>query len=275
MEKLSEVLQNMPNTASGKTISTSNTRQHGLMEDAGRTNCLVQRPQPLTENELTLIASRLLAKPLTVTSTKKKIYGPKTFSDEHGSYVIENQPIGEEDGFEVSLSFFQNPDRKIVESALRHSPPHAATKHLMRLAVHKRLGSSDEDRAILLHDYAEALRGYSDFVVFMACKCFWENDASGFYPKIITLQSICEEIHQAILAAHRQLIDGKPSKPAPNRYDKSQYFLDPKDNPLRRTLCDFLIAKGDEDHFEDTVMWSNYYLEMIAKSKYGWKADSP
>jgi hypothetical protein len=38
---------------------------------------------------------------------------------------------------------------------------------------------------------------------------------------------------------------------------------------MRRELCDFIIAKGGEDFFENTQFYSNYQIELIAKSRYG------
>ena len=51
--------------------------------------------------------------------------------------------------------------------------------------------------------------------------------------------------------------------------DKRDFYADPRDNPIRRELCNFLILKGEEDHFQEVRMWSNYQLELSAKAK-GW-----
>ena len=39
-------------------------------------------------------------------------------------------------------------------------------------------------------------------------------------------------------------------------------------------MLDFLKAKGEEDYFDQVRFWSNYQLEMRAKSKYGWRSNA-
>lgn len=158
---------------------------------------------------------------------------------------------------------------QLVETALRHSPFEAITAHLRRLAAHKTLGSSVEDRAILIHDYANALKAYSDFVVFTACKHFWEKDVGQFYPKLAVLQAICEEIHQALNNVHQKFLPSSETKVAQSKFDKSQYCSEPQDNPSRREICDFLVSKGEPNYF-DSISYSNYQLELMAKAKFGY-----
>jgi hypothetical protein len=117
----------------------------------------------------------------------------------------------------------------------------------------------------LLHDYAEGLRNYSDFVVYLACKSLWENDASPFYPKIKQISEVCELID----ARFRSLLSIGKGEPMPTI--KENYFRTPKENPDRRMFCDFLISKGKPDYFEQVRFWSNYDLrkEAIRKGREG------
>ena len=244
--------------------------QLGLMTTDGTTSLVIQpRTQPLTENELTVIASKTLLRSPVLYLTKKKIYGRK----EIDGYWYEDQLIGEEDEIDVSIPFRLDITTQIAESALRSSPPQASLAHLTRLSMHKRLGSSDTDRAVLLHDYAEALRPFSDFIVFLACRCLWESDENPFYPKIKPIARLCELLQNSFERVLNSSRNQKTisSYKAPPKFDKSQYYATPQDNTIRRVLCDFLIEKGEPDYFNSRSD-SNYQLEMIAKCK-GWKPD--
>lgn len=193
-----------------------------------------------------------------VYSTKKKLYGPK----EIDGNIYEDQPIGEEDSIDISLSYNDNVSAQIIENALRSSPPSAILSHLQRLAMHKRFGSSDNDRTVLLHDYAEALRNYSDFTVYTACRALWETDPSPFFPKIKILGDLCAIIQDSFNNLSRG--GTKMITSAPAALDRANFYQSPKDNPLRRVVCDFLISKGKKDYFNDLTE-SNYNLEMLAR----------
>lgn len=228
------------------------------------------RERALTESELTVIASKLLLRAPVVSLTKKNVYATK----EIDGFILENQVVGQEDVIDLSIPYHSNVDLKTIESALRHSPSSASVSHLQRLAMHKRLGSSENDRTVLLHDYVAALKPYSEFTIYLACKSFWETDPSGFYPKVIVLVELCELIHMSlknILAATsgcKQLTS--TAKP---KFDMNNYYKDPRDNPLRRQLCDFLISKGVDDYFDMATFYSNYQLESLARNR-GWTSKS-
>ena len=53
----------------------------------------------------------------------------------------------------------------------------------------------------------------------------------------------------------QKMIEGQKSKPV--------YYNDPRENPKRRVMCDFLISKGREDYYDQTRFYSNYELERI------------
>ena len=53
--------------------------------------------------------------------------------------------------------------------------------------------------------------------------------------------------------------------------NRNLFYGDPRENPVRRIVCDLLISKGEQDYYNLTTLYSNYYLEMIAGAKYGWR----
>ena len=250
MKQLSDTLEAMklpkvsPRTAQAGSTAT------------GSQIAIQHRNSPLTESEHTAILSRLLQKPPLLRLTRVRTFGNKPKPNEFGHDVVAD----DEETYDIDFTYKPNVEVKLIEAALRHSPPSATLDHLTRLSLHKRLGSSDKDRVILFNDYSVALRGFSDFVVFLACKLFWENDDNGFYPKIKSLVSLCQVI-QKKTGTHE--IENKP---------RPTYYKTPKDNPIRRTLCDFLIAKGKPDYFNEDRMNSNYQLEIEARGL-GWKPD--
>ena len=266
MKSLSQTVENIITTATAPN-AIQNTSSPGSISGDGRMSILIQsRNKPLMENELTQIASKLLRKMPVLSSTKRKIYGQKTLIDDYGSsYVVDDEPIGEEDCYELSILVHEKIDAKVIESALRASPPSATLSHLQRLAMHKRLGSSDTDRGVLLHDYAEALRPYSEFVIYVACKSLWEGDDSPFYPKIKPLVELCEQIHLSFTALHANagLIAAPAKAPRLQREENTQRGQDE-----RRAICDFLVSKGEPDWYK-SHSYSNYQLELLA-GKHGW-----
>lgn len=275
MKPLSEALTSISFSAMQEARGRS-TSQHGLTRTDGKTNTqnqLAVRQHQLTESQLTQIASKLLHKPLVVSCRKEKVYGRKTFSDDFGEYVVDDQLIGEEEVFHIDVPINRNADPKWFESAIRHSPPSSTITHLSRLSLHKRLGSSDQDRSILLHDYAEALREFSEFVVFVACRHFWENDKGGFYPKIAALKQICKEIDAAIRSAYTATMPAIEDKRDEERERQNQEELE----QLRRLaelekqenerMIAFLVKATGRDESEFRTGWyDNYRLSMVASA---------
>jgi len=143
--------------------------------------------------------------------------------DDFGGYEIEEE-IGVEDGFDLNLSFSESAPKEVFEAALRKSPPAAILAHVQRLALHKMLGSKGGDRAVLLNDYVEKLKDYSEFAVFVACRHFWETNTSDFAPKLGKLVALVEEIESEISYRLSRLrnppkpIEKKPKEP--ERADK-------------------------------------------------------
>jgi hypothetical protein len=276
MRPLSTVVDGISNGATLADNELSISSPGSIRED-GPTNTLAVAPRecPLTENQLMQIASKLLLRPPVVSLTKKKIYGRKELRDDYNrEYFVDNEPIGEEEVPEISITYRDDLDIRVVEAALRSSPPSAALAHLTRLAIHKRLGSSDADRAVLLHDFAEALRPYPDFVIYVACKSLWETDESPFYPKIKQLATLCELVRDnfsQLLMNFRSDSKALPTSQK-QKFNKADYYSNPQENPLRRELCDFLISQGKDDYFEQCTMYSNYQLECKARGL-GWGKD--
>ena len=157
--------------------------------------------------------------------------------------------------------------QQLLEAALRPSPPAAITEHLVRLAKHKRLGDSDKTRAILLHDYAEALRHYSDFVVYIACKTLWEDSDREFYPKIKTLREVCETFHAAFTSLLGKVVSQGTLAAAP-KVKLGKEEDSPGGKQRRREMCDYLVSIGKPDYYDQVRFWSNYDLEKaVAREK--------
>lgn len=132
--------------------------------------------------------------------------------------------------------------------------------------MHKRLGTNDDQRTLLLHDYSESLRDFSDFTVYLACRTFREVTENPFYPQVAVLKNICVEIKNQLMAKAFPQLMAPEKKP---RFDEI-YYSKPQENPIRRTLCDHITGKGGEDYFNDNS-YSNYQLERLAVSNYGYK----
>lgn len=190
-----------------------------------------------------------------LSSTKKKIYNDA------------NEAVGEEDDIDVQILLRDNLTQELIDSVLRSSPAAATMNHLQRLAMHKRLGSSDQDRGVRLHDCAIALRPYSDVVVYLACKAFWETSKKEFFPQIGEIAAVCEILQRYFTELRSRMIGLMPPKPSPRTREEESDL----GKRRRREVCDFLIDKGEEDYYE-RITNSNYFLETMARAKYGWKS---
>lgn len=56
-------------------------------------------------------------------------------------------------------------------------------------------------------------------------------------------------------------------------FSRHDYCTDPRQNPLRKTLCDHIILKGGPDYFQQSNTYSNYQLERLAICQYDYKKD--
>lgn len=255
MKSLSQALENTPSTSieTAPPTNSQNSLQVGSTQGAGMTN-IQPRQAPLQESELTKIHSRLLLKTPLLSTVKKKTYG-----------IEGNEPVGEEDALDVQVLLRDNLSQEWIDSALRMSPISATIGHLKRLAMHKRLGSSDSDRSILLHDYSDALKPYSDFTVYLACKIFWERDKSNFFPRVKELSEVCEILRGFFTSLRENIVSLAPPKETP-RVKAEESDQGKQD---RRSICGHIIDAGGPDYFYDPI--SNYRLEIVASAKYGWK----
>lgn len=201
MKELSKVLNSTLKVLEEHPQDLLKTRQTGLEEKNGTKNQLTvqKRENPLTDAQLTQIQSNLLQSQPLITFERKKKYGRKIIRDEFGEFVDENAVVGEHECAVVCVQIKQN--EPFIKAALAKSPIEGTVRHIVRLSLHKRLGSTAEDRAILINDYAEKLRNYSEFSVYSACKYFWESNESDFAPNLGKLASVAEEIENKILTA--------------------------------------------------------------------------
>jgi hypothetical protein len=171
----------------------------GLMTMAGRTNQLIEaRNTPLTENQLTAIASHVLRQPFAIICEDRKIYGRKRFTDENGEYWLDEQVIGTKVTVDCVVDARPEVSKAMLLSALRISPPLACLTHLTHLAMHKKFGTTDQDRTIMLNDYVCALQGFPEFVIYKVCEHYWENDKRPFVPFIDEIKQGCQVFQAAL-----------------------------------------------------------------------------
>lgn len=248
MEDLGTILEAMKSPE-----ASQREPQRGLTTTGGQA-ITARREKPLAENQLTLIVSKTLQGMPQISFEKKKIYGRK----EVNGFFYENEPIDEVLAPVVSVSFKEDAPLSLLNAALAMSPPEAIVRHITRLAIHKKFGSNDKDRSVLITDYAVSLSEFPEFLVYLVCRHFWEDDKRPFVPYIGELKEICK----LIMVEYE-----KRRQPIIPQIKKEKYYSDPRENPMRRRLCDFLISKGEEDHFDQIRLWSNYDLERQANLK--------
>lgn len=111
---------------------------------------------------------------------------------------VQEVPDGREDVVAVSLDKLPAIPPEAMGAALMPCSVDGVVGHLVRLSLHKVLGSSPADRAVLIADYAEKLRDYPELAIFWACKFFRESDPGTFFPKLGKLVAVIEEIEVAL-----------------------------------------------------------------------------
>lgn len=244
-----------------RTLGSPKGLQHGLTIQDGQTG--QSRPQPLMANQLTAIASHVLHRGFEIVSEEK----PKYLETSHSE---DPKIVGTQTVIDVIADLNQDCSVAMLQSALMVSPREAVLKHLTHLAIHKKMGSSEADRSVLLADYVSALKDYPEYVIYEVCKHYWENDRRPFLPFIGEMKEACEIFRTAVerlLKNKTQKTIGEKSTP------KNVFYKSEKDNPIRREICDFLISQGKPDYFEKDRFWSNYDLERNAMLL-GWAKSS-
>ena len=213
MQPLSEVLKNTalkPQEDSKK----QSTQQLGSTNADGRTNIALsfpRRERALTENQVTEIASRTLRAPFKLNSISKPKYGRMI-----DGYWEPNALSGEfETCMEISIDFVDNCPIPMLKAALALSPPQACLKHVTHLVLHKKVGSSDQDRAILISDYVTALANVPEFIFAEVCRHYRENDRRPFMPFIAEFKDSCRLLQEAF---EREL--NPPARLAPREAPK-------------------------------------------------------
>ena len=189
---------------------------------------------------------------------KKATYGRKLIE----GVWYEDQRIGEKVEIDLVIKWAEvtNHDALVamLRSALVVSPPEACLQHLTHLCLHKRLGSNDADRAVLLVDYVKALAGVPEFVMFTICRTYWENDPRDmhrrpFVPSIDELNDACRVLTESLerhlervknpkVASTPQARLAAPPEPAISRLEEARSML-----ALAQQNPDFLNVQGWQD----------------------------
>lgn len=214
MKALGDTLQAMKFPADGE-----REQRHGLMTTDGQ-SIIQLRQQPLTERQLTEIASLVLRQPFTIVCEEKKVYGTKKFRDEFGDGYSENQVLGTEMVTDCVVDINPSLPVAMLQSALMASPHSAYLKHITHLAMHKKFGSTDQDRTIMLADYVKAIRDFPEFVVYQVCRFYWENDRRPFVPFIGEITDACKSLTEC-LKNHLQRMQ-EPSQPKIQKQEVKQ-----------------------------------------------------
>ena len=244
MQPLSQVLNDTLNTQREQPKDTLSHPTNGSLVVTGQTNiATATRQNPLTESQLTQIQSNLLLGLPSITFERKMKYGRKVSRDEFGEVVDPHGVIGEEEHAVVKIDFAKTFPENMLVSALRPSPVEGTMKHLARLFLHKRLGSTPEDRAILTNDYAERLRNYPEFCVYLACRYFWENSESDFAPNLGKLVSLVEGITDCF----HEMARARADKPLPYSKPKQIEKSDARQNRAKSAWA----AQDWQDHIGD------------------------
>lgn len=233
---------------------------------------IAPRVKPLTDKQITAIVSSALSESPTIISETRKIYGTKKLLDDNGlEYIAENQVVGEERVTDITIAIKTDVAKSWLESALRIGPFEAVTTHFSKLIVHKRLGSNEKDRVILITDYLEVLQRFPEFVVAAVCRACIEDNESGFCPPIAVLKHLCEAVQGKITRALFAIAPPEKPKEPPRRREEDS----DRGKADRRQLCDFLINRGEADYFDMVRLYSNYQLEGLCASKYHWRLGDP
>ena len=166
-----------------------------------------------------------------------------------------------------------NAPAALWETLLRPAPKSHVIYHLGRLAAHRRNTRGGEAFQVIMEDIALDVGDVSEWAVVMACAEMRKKN-SAWFPNTGEILDIIKKYSSMLENLYVKRLEG--AKPAEgksfNRRDMNNYYKNPKENPLRRELCDFLLQKGEPDYFDFTAMYSNYQLEIVAASKYGWRS---
>lgn len=197
MQQLSNILP-----AAMSSVVLQKERPLGSTTMVGNTNLTPIRANPLTADQLMAIQSRVLRQPLSIKYGERKIYGRKRVSDEFGEYYLENQPIGTEVAVDCVVDVLPNAPDAMLQSALMLSPKEAYAKHFAHLMLHKKFGSTDQDRAVMMADYIQVLQAFPEFIVYSILKHYWENDKRPFVPYIAEIREACDLVQKSLSRAH-------------------------------------------------------------------------
>lgn len=132
---------------------------------------------------------------------------------------------------ELSVEFLDDCSLPMLNAALAISPSSACLKHLTHLAMHKKVGSGDKDRAVMLVDYVAALGNFPEFIFAEVCRHYRENDWRPFLPFIGEMKEACVLLQEAFERARNPAPRlAAPEKPKPpRRADLNWKDLDARD----------------------------------------------
>ena len=250
MKSLSEIVETMPSPTAQK-----------------NSVALPMRPAPLSPEEILKIQSAI-EKNFII--KKEEVYGYIPVMENGETVRNEFDVTGEV----VKYSPRANVPIILWEAILRPAPRNHVLYHLARLAAHRRDTRGAEALQVVMEDISADLKDVSEWAVIMACAEMRRKNSTWF-PNTGEIIEIIEKYSVMLENLYIKRIDSvKPegSKPQETRRAPLQREEGSDAGKARRAeLEEFLKSKGDTEDYSNTRTISNYRLEGLARSKYGWR----
>lgn len=254
MKSLTEITENI-----NRSIATTKTSEGHLVVD------LPARPAPLSGDEIAKIQTAI-NKHFTV--KKEETYGYVPVVEGDAAIRQEFDITGEITTYKPRM----NVPTVLWETMLRPAPPSHVIYHLGRLAAHRRNTRGSEAFQVVVEDISVDVGEVSEWAVVMACIEMRQKN-SAWFPNTGEILTIIKKYSAMLDELYLKRVPAAQiaSATVPKvRLNRNAYYANPKENPLRRELCDFLISHGKEDYFEMDRLYSNYNLEGMAHGL-GWR----
>lgn len=145
-----------------------------------------------------------------IINEERKIYGRKRLTDDNGEYWLDNQVVDTKIEIDCVIDFKPEMKKDMLLAAIENSPKEACVRHIAHLTLHKKFGSGDHDRAILLNDYVRALQGFPEFVLYQICRFYWESDKRPFVPFIGEIKEACTIFEKALRDQYERMTRPQP-----------------------------------------------------------------
>lgn len=140
------------------------------------------------------ITSKMLQGAFSISLKEVTKYGRRLID----GYWHDQQSVGTEKVFDLTIGFQKDCDRGIFCAALMASPPKAYLQHITNLMAHKNAGTNEMQLSFKLKDYVEAMKDYPEWVVWQVCRNFIFNYPGDFAPSIPQMKDACGLVQGAL-----------------------------------------------------------------------------